>query len=554
MFGRINGSVSNDGGLPRQDGRAPQGAVDATPRGLARRLGATPSSPGCRTRPASARRSSGSSRRAATPRSRSSGGGSAALARQRSSVAAQAAKFAVRRALAGPDEIKHGDLSTMLNGKIKNLAALGPEERRGESRRTALCDQYCPQHGLRRASGRPTTSSPGCRTRPRGLSQFSDAASRRAGDAGALQGQQWWLGGSPLAALAMNRRIENGVNDLIFRSLRPQRRHRQHPGSARARTCQVRPWGSSSWTLGSRPCTTELPRLPRRVRDRRAVSEGRRRRRRPPGRTAGQRDNAMARREGQRPQQSGSAARRRRLAMNPEADVTLFDFFVQKGCDPNEQRGDEVRGAHDARARELLPTVVADGCRTRPASASSPRRSAKVDDAGQPRAAGGDLERRRRAPEAVVTRRLAARRARDEPGGRRHALRLAFVQKGCDPNEQLRAPRPDESSRCARCARSNSSRPRSFPRSTRWSTSSWRRRIHEGSTRVGRDGRGLRQERMQQLIENGAKNDGVDRYGQLPIDNLLKFHPDSMAPDSSATASSRRAEKLRRASRCCTTT
>ena len=54
---------------------------------------------------------------------------------------------------------------------------------------------------------------------------------------------------------------------------------------------------------------------------------------------------------------------------------------------------------------------------------------------------------------------------------------------------------------------------------------------------------------MQKLIENGAKNDGVDRYGQLPIDNLLKFHPDSKAPDILGSGLVPPAEKLRRASK-----
>ena len=55
----------------------------------------------------------------------------------------------------------------------------------------------------------------------------------------------------------------------------------------------------------------------------------------------------------------------------------------------------------------------------------------------------------------------------------------------------------------------------------------------------------------ERLVEQNttAKNDGVDRYGQLPIDNLLKFHPDSKAPDILGSGLVPPAEKLRRASK-----
>ena len=134
------------------------------------------------------------------------------------------------------------------------------------------------------------------------------------------------------------------------------------------------------------------------------------------------------------------------LAMNPEADVTLFDFFVQKGCDPNEQLKPHGLMKFAVRTMRALKFVA-------------PKKFSEVDEM------------------------------------------VDFMGGGGTP-------------------------------------------LHRASgAMVGSV------KNMQKLIENGAKNDGVDRYGQLPIDNLLKFHPDSKAPDILGSGLVPPAEKLRRASK-----
>ena len=52
---------------------------------------------------------------------------------------------------------------------------------------------------------------------------------------------------------------------------------------------------------------------------------------------------------------------------------------------------------------------------------------------------------------------------------------------------------------------------------------------------------------MQKLIENGANNDGRDRFGQLTIQSLLRFHPASQTPDILGSGLVPPNEKLRKA-------
>ena len=52
---------------------------------------------------------------------------------------------------------------------------------------------------------------------------------------------------------------------------------------------------------------------------------------------------------------------------------------------------------------------------------------------------------------------------------------------------------------------------------------------------------------MRKLIEHGARNDGKDRFGQMPIGTLQKFHPDSQAPDILGSGIVPPSEKLRHA-------
>ena len=120
-----------------------------------------------------------------------------------------------------------------------------------------------------------------------------------------------------------------------------------------------------------------------------------------------------------------------------------------------------------------------------------------------------------------------------------------FVQKGCDPNEQLK---PHGLMKFA----VRTMRALKFVAPKKFSE------VDEMVDFMGGGGTPLHRasgamvgsvKNMQKLIENGAKNDGVDRYGQLPIDNLLKFHPDSKAPDILGSGLVPPAEKLRRASK-----
>ena len=181
---------------------------------------------------------------------------------------------------------------------------------------------------------------------------------------------------------------------------------------------------------------------------------------------------------------------------------------------------------HYAARFGATPLPSSPGCRTRPASA-------KVS---------GSSRRRRRRAQAVVARRLAARRARDEPGGRRHALRL--LRQGLRPQRAAQAPRPDE-------VRGAHGTPLKFVAPKFSEVDEMVDFMGGGGTPLHRASGAMvgSVKNMQKLIENGAKNDGVDRYGQLPIDNLLKFHPDSKAPDILGSGLVPPAEKLRRASR-----
>ena len=132
------------------------------------------------------------------------------------------------------------------------------------------------------------------------------------------------------------------------------------------------------------------------------------------------------------------------LAMNPEADASLFDTLVGAGCDPNEQIKPWGVMRLAARAMKLLKTVA-------------PGKFSEVDEM------------------------------------------IDFMGGGGTPLHRASG---------AMC----------------------------GSVK-----------NMQKLIENGAKNDGRDRFGQLPIQSLLRFHPDSQAPDILGSGLVPPNEKLRKA-------